>query len=621
MTNVAAVSAEREGVGPRGRSAPPGITLMALAGFLLINVVILGYAVYVARPATTHEAAPAPEIAAVGAEAAAAPQEPPSAASDRMVTVATPIILPDEAVVKGKYIQHCSACHGAGGRGDGPAAAQLFPPPRNLVDSPFRFASLSGGEEELIAGLERTISRGVPRSPMPGFGGVLSEQMIAGLARYVLNLGSADLIAITLGRVDVGTRPPTTPELIARGKKLYTAAGCVTCHGESGHGDGEQARTLLDSTGRPVAPADLTSGLFKSGQGPEDQARVILKGVLGTPMPAYEDALVKINRDDSRDLTDIWALVAYVRSFQTRPETPAIPSGARLGAVPAPDAEMLFDAGHVAWLGVEPTSLELKPLWQRSESITHVDVRLVRTANKLAICLDWRDGTMDVVRDHQTFPDAVAVMFGLGDAVPALPMGVRIEGHEPEAPVNIWHWQANRQLYAVEGLAHALRTQPGRANPPWRVFPLVDERSTIASEHDIDVQIPLTFLTARLAGNVHENIRLLTYPVLESNAEGFGTLTLQPAEQQDVRGVSLWSNGMWRVVMVRDLEADDPADVRLIDRVRIPVTFAVWDGAKKDRDGMKLITSWHWLMVGPWPGARSDADGAAEDSLTSEEAQ
>ena len=78
---------------------------------------------------------------------------------------------------------------------------------------------------------------------------------------------------------------------------------------------------------------------------------------------------------------------------------------------------------------------------------------------------------------------------------------------------------------------------------------------------------------------------------------------------------------MWRVVMVRGLEADDPADVRLIDRVRIPVTFAVWDGAKKDRDGMKLITSWHWLMVGPWAGARSDADAAAEDSLTSEEGQ
>ena len=80
----------------------------------------------------------------------------------------------------------------------------------------------------MIAGLERTISRGVPRSPMPGFGGVLSEQMIAGLARYVLSPGSADLIAVTLGRVDVGTRPPTTPELIARGKKLYTAAGCVS---------------------------------------------------------------------------------------------------------------------------------------------------------------------------------------------------------------------------------------------------------------------------------------------------------------------------------------------------------------------------------------------------------
>ena len=39
-----------------------------------------------------------------------------------------------------------------------------------------------------IAALERTINQGVPRSAMPGFGGVLTESQIAGLARHVLEL-------------------------------------------------------------------------------------------------------------------------------------------------------------------------------------------------------------------------------------------------------------------------------------------------------------------------------------------------------------------------------------------------------------------------------------------------
>jgi hypothetical protein len=76
------------------------------------------------------------------------------------------------------------------GRGEGPAAAQLYPRPRDFVDSPFRFAATSSQTEEIIAGLERTIAQGVPRSAMPGFGGVLEESMIAGLARYVLSLRS-----------------------------------------------------------------------------------------------------------------------------------------------------------------------------------------------------------------------------------------------------------------------------------------------------------------------------------------------------------------------------------------------------------------------------------------------
>ena len=603
------------------RSVPTGLTVLGLAGFLFLNFIILAYAIYKATPhepahaeaagsgapaVAAVEPAPAPAPAPVEAAAAPAAAAAPLAKQEAGggTSVATPIVLPDEAVVKGAYLQHCAACHGLTGRGDGPAASQLYPPPRDFVQSPFRFASQVGGREALIRGLERTIRDGVPRSPMPGFGGVLSDQMIAGLARYVLNLRSAGGPSMVPPPVDLGERPPFTPGLIARGRELYVKVGCATCHGESGHGDGEQADKLVDMQGRPVRPADLTSGLFKSGSQPEDQARVILHGVPGTPMIPYESVLVKKAPDGSRDLTDVWALVAYIRSLQPRHEPPAEHSGAVITAIRAPDAAMVEDPAHPAWVGVRPVSLELKPLWLRQQMITHLDVRAVRTHDAITLCLQWPDGSFDAIRDHGRFPDAVAVMFGMGDAVPTLPMGVRLEVPGEPTPVNIWHWQADRQVRA-EAYALAQSVQGLLENiTSWHVFAVHDKAKVIPGSGS---GVLPNFLTARDAGNVHESPKLLVRSVLEANAAGFGTLTLQKPEQQNVQAAALWANGVWRVVMTRPLEAQDADDVRLTGRMRIPITFAVWDGSKQDRDGTKLITSWHWLTLESMSEAASAA--------------
>lgn len=566
-----------------------------VAAVCAVNLMILAYAVSRGVP---HESRPT-ELAAAQAPATATtavstPQ--PVASPPSVAAVVNPIFLPDAAVIKGAYVQHCSACHGAGGRGDGAAAAQLYPRPRDFVASPFRFASSSAKREEVIAGLERIISVGVPRSAMPGFGGVLDESMIAGLARYVLDQRSSSPSLPNTETVDVGTRPPTTPGLIARGAELYQSQGCVTCHGPTGHGDGEQSRRLVDSVGRPVRPADLASGVFKSGQGPADLCRTILKGVPGTPMIAYEPALTRTNPDGTHDLTDAWALVAFIQSLSPKDQPIGHTSGTEFAAIPASDEAMFHDPAHPAWLGVPATSIELRPLWQRVESITHVDVRIVRSATEIAICLDWRDGTLDRGRDHLVFSDAVAVMFAMGDEVPALPMAVHVEGFEAKAPVNLWHWKASRQWRAMgDEFTDPARTPekgwtvfgPPKAPPPARAID--------------DGRFP-SFLTARDAGNVHESDTLLARSALESNAEGFGTLTLQPPEKQSVAATAVWSNGLWRVVLVRAIESKDELDVDFTQNRRIPITFAVWDGFKGDRNGIKLISGWHWLKTGSAAG-------------------
>ncbi|ANX05035.1 cytochrome c/FTR1 family iron permease [Immundisolibacter cernigliae] len=87
---------------------------------------------------------------------------------------------PDVAAAAQLYTEQCAACHGAQGRGDGPAGQGLEPPPSDFHD-PVRQGSQS------LAMLYNTISYGVSGTAMSGFG-TLSEQDRWALAFYVGSL-------------------------------------------------------------------------------------------------------------------------------------------------------------------------------------------------------------------------------------------------------------------------------------------------------------------------------------------------------------------------------------------------------------------------------------------------
>jgi hypothetical protein len=161
--------------------------------------------------------------------------------------------------------------------------------------------------------------------------------------------------------------------------------------------------------------------------------------------------------------------------------------------------------------------------------------------------------------------------------------------------VNIWHWKASRQYQAVAG--RAFESEP-EAPPPqsWKVYGLPPQPAPRSQPPEPE-RGPPSFLTALDAGNVHESDQLAGRAALEANAEGFGTLALQPPDRQDVSGTAAWSNGLWRVVLVHSTRATDADDVNFSGPFRIPVTFAVWDGSKGDRDGIKLVSGWHWLTA------------------------
>ncbi len=75
------------------------------------------------------------------------------------------------------YERHCLACHGVGGRGDGPEAASLRTKPANF----HRAISMLKSDEELL----RVIEYGVVFSPMHSWQGKLTEGELQDVLAYI----------------------------------------------------------------------------------------------------------------------------------------------------------------------------------------------------------------------------------------------------------------------------------------------------------------------------------------------------------------------------------------------------------------------------------------------------
>ncbi len=225
-----------------------------------------------------------------------------------------PLTAADAAAGRELYLQECSACHGERGDGQGPAAELVEPRPRNFLAERFKLRSTPSGQPPTTADVLRVIERGIPGTAMPSFR-FLPEQDRRRIAAYVLKL--AGLLAEPEPvAADAKATPPVTPASIARGKELFVDAGCASCHGPTGKGDGPTAGEMKDEQGRPVKPRDFTDGRFRGGGERLDLYYRLTTGMDGTPMPAYEDVL---------EPEDRWAVVDYVRTLGTPPPPAPLP--------------------------------------------------------------------------------------------------------------------------------------------------------------------------------------------------------------------------------------------------------------------------------------------------------
>lgn len=111
------------------------------------------------------------------------------------------------------YLANCATCHGQNGDGKGEQSATLDRPPRSFQAGGFSF-----GNTPLA--LFRTISQGIPGTPMPSFASAFSEQDRYALAHYIRSLGPPSHIDASGSRLTVNQLP-----LIVRGKLPAIAEG------------------------------------------------------------------------------------------------------------------------------------------------------------------------------------------------------------------------------------------------------------------------------------------------------------------------------------------------------------------------------------------------------------
>lgn len=207
-------------------------------------------------------------------------------------------------LAKGKviYARGCAACHGAKGDGEGPGAHILNPKARNYVLGVFKLRTTASGQPPTDNDLFRTITQGVPNTAMPSF------RELPEVDRWALVAVVKQFAGIKSGTraIPIPPEPAATPALLEKGKEVYAALDCASCHGDTGQGDGPSSLTLKDDAKNRIWPPDLTRGKFKSGSDASALYARIATGLDGTPMPSYAN---KAKPDE------IWALVHYVRSL------------------------------------------------------------------------------------------------------------------------------------------------------------------------------------------------------------------------------------------------------------------------------------------------------------------
>ena len=451
---------------------------------------------------------------------------------------------------EGYYRRYCQHCHGPEGRGKGNASPYLLPAPRNFHAGVFKFRSTKSLNLPLSKDLFRTIKNGLPGTAMPGWGEVLPDDVISALVEYIKTFSKRFQMERPEQDINPGLEPPVDSLSLRKGESLYRELRCFRCHGDDGARTGPLKGQLKDHWGNLSLVYDINQPrLYKGGAAGLDIFRTLTTGMDGTAMGTYD-----FLRADER-----WHLTHFLQS-RFKGEHIRLNETVDPGSLVTRKVDGLIDfsADHPIWQTVAPVRVALHSLRIRTAPASIVEIRSLRDTQSIAFHMEWSDPTPDkAFASAPFFLDAIALQFVEGEDqnrdVPFFGMG------EQGKPVNIWHWRADA-MQQVER----------------------DGKSTVGGEDEV---IWLSLDPFRRSS------------VEELNAEGFGRLSVQSLEDQQVLGRGVWAGGRWRVVMVRSLKTPGPRDVQFEETGPMLLALALWDGSAKDKNASKAVSLWQSLKM------------------------
>src|SRR5688572_6608752 len=306
-----------------------------------------------------------------------------------LILAVTPMAQQDQAPAgEATYDQWCAGCHGAEGKGDGPAAGTMLPRPRDFTTALYQIRTTPSGalptDEDILA----VIDHGMPGTAMPGWSENLSADERGDLVAYLKTLSPA-FQRDPAEPVDLGDPPGESEEGLVEGREIFEKIECWKCHGQAGRGDGQSAPTLEDDQDYPIRAADLTENWqFNGGGTTEDIMLRLMTGLNGTPMPANFDLIDA----DVVTLEQLWRVAQYVRSLSPE-EAPQVREVVRAARV---EGDLPSGPDDPAWQQAERYyiplvgQIVLKPRWF-APTVDGVWVQGLHDDREIALRLVWHD--------------------------------------------------------------------------------------------------------------------------------------------------------------------------------------------------------------------------------------
>ena len=511
-----------------------------------------------------------------------------------------------EASEEGKrvYEKSCAHCHGTEGRGDGSAAENLLPRPRDFTRGLYKIRSTETGQLPTDQDLFDIITEGMPGSSMPGWETALSANERWEVTAYIKTFYEGFKENTAPRQIDLSSKIAYSEQSVETGKALYTELGCVECHGNVGRGDGTSAPTLTDEWGFQTWPANLAQGwTFRGGGETEDIFKRFIGGIAGSPMPAFEgDSFLHfgLTSEESKRLTEL----------ENRDEM------------------------------TEAEDEESAAFYEKMDVAVDIALRIT-------------EGDTLNAADRQTFDNAMKVVYEkswhLANYVKSLSPEKR---PAPAIGNNVLRAQyVNGELPALgdaawETLKSSYFPLVGQVIVEPRQFnPTIDSVNVKSFYNDTEVVFLFTWddrthttaLTDEETGKVLEDTLAIQFPVkvpqgptapkpyflwggrlpvylwhwkasapeqvTELTAKGISNAEVQ-AVQSDIQAQGTYTTGQYNLWVKRALKTDDKKDLQIEPGVFVPIAFSAWDGANGDVEAKRVISSWYTFVLEPVPSSR-----------------